>query len=131
MTGQVSTEFMIFVSILVVIMTIFLWSNTSMNYQAIGIKANAEAKKLCDRIAFEINSAVRIGNGYKRIFFVDENLYGISNFNISVSEYSVFIDWDEKSVSSSIIVKNITGKITTGQNLIENKEGIINVTNIS
>ena len=131
MTGQVSTEFMIFMSILVVIMIIFLYSNTSMSYQAIGVKSNTEAKKLCDRIAFEINSAARIGDGYKRNFYVDENLYGISNFNISVSEYSVFIDWDEKSVSSSIIVKNITGKITTGQNLIENKEGIINVTNIS
>jgi len=129
MTGQVSTEFMIFVSILVVIMTIFLWSNTSLSYQAIGIKSNTEAKKLCDRIAFEINSASRAGNGYKRNFFVDENLYGISDFTISVSEYSVFVDWNGKSVSSSIIVKNITGNIVPGQwNLIENKDGIIHVT---
>jgi len=129
MIGQVSTEFMIFVSILVVIMTIFLWSNTSLSYQAIGIKSNTEAKKLCDRIAFEINSASRAGNGYKRNFFVDENLYGISDFTISVSEYSVFVDWNGKSVSSSIIVKNITGNIVPGQwNLIENKDGIIHVT---
>jgi len=128
MIGQVSTEFMIFVSILVVMMTIFLWSNTSMSYQAIGIKSDTEAKKLCDRIAFEINSASRAGNGYKRNFYVDENLYGISDFTISVSEYSVFVDWDEKSVSSSIIVKNITGTIHTGWNLIENKDGIIHVT---
>ena len=128
MIGQVSTEFMIFVSILVVMMTIFLWSNTSMSYQAIGIKSDTEAKKLCDRISFEINSASRAGNGYKRNFYVDENLYGISDFTISVSEYSVFVDWNEKSVSSSIIVKNITGTIHTGWNLIENKDGIIYVT---
>ena len=128
MIGQVSTEFMIFVSILVVMMTIFLWSNTSMSYQAIGIKSDTEAKKLCDRISFEINSASRAGNGYKRNFYVDENLYGISDFTISVSEYSVFVDWNEKSVSSSIIVKNITGTIHTGWNLIENKDGIIHVT---
>jgi len=128
MIGQVSTEFMIFVSILVVMMTIFLWSNTSMSYQAIGIKSDTEAKKLCDRISFEINSASRAGDGYKRNFYVDENLYGISDFTISVSEYSVFVDWNEKSVSSSIIVKNITGTIHTGWNLIENKDGIIYVT---
>jgi len=129
MIGQVSTEFMIFVSILVVMMTIFLWSNTSMSYQAIGIKSDTEAKKLCDRISFEINSASRAGNGYKRSFYVDENLYGISDFTISVSEYSVFVDWNGKSVSSSIIVKNITGNIVPGQwNLIENKDGIIHVT---
>jgi len=127
MIGQVSTEFMIFVSILVVMMTIFLWSNTSLSYQAIGIKSNTEAKKLCDRIAFEINSASRAGDGYKRNFYVDDNLYGISDFTISVSEYSVFVDWDEKSVSSSIIVKNITGTIHTDWNLIENKDGIIYV----
>ena len=100
-----------------------------MSYQAIGIKSDTEAKKLCDRISFEINSASRAGDGYKRNFYVDENLYGISDFTISVSEYSVFVDWDEKSVSSSIIVKNITGNIVPGQwNLIENKDGIIHVT---
>jgi len=127
MTGQVSTEFMIFVSILGVIMIIFLFSNTSLNYQAIGIKSNTEAKKLCDRIAFEINSASRIGDGYKRNFYVDEKLYGISNFTISVNDYYVSIDWYGHSVSSSMIVKNITGTVHTGWNIIENKEGIIYV----
>ncbi len=128
MIGQVSTEFMIFVSILLVLMLILLLNNTSMSYQLIGIKSDAEAKKLCDRIAFEINSASRVGNGYKRNFFVDENLYGISNFTMSVNEYYVSLDWGKKSVSSSIIVKNITGTVHTGWNIIENRDDIIYVT---
>lgn len=127
MKSQVSTEFMILVSVLLVIVTIFLWTNTSMGYEIIGIKSNTEAKKLSDRIAFEINSATRIGDGYKRSFYVDENLYGISNFTISVEEYFVSVEWDERSVSSSIITKNITGTIHQGWNLIENIEGVIYV----
>ena len=128
MTGQVSTEFMIFMAILGIMMIIFLYSNTSLSYKAIGIKSNTEAKKLCDRIAFEINSASRTGDGYKRSFYVDENLYGISNFTISVSDYYVSVDWYGHSVSSSIIVKNITGTVHTGWNVIENREDIIYVT---
>jgi len=127
MKGQVSTEFMIFMSILGVMMIVFLFSNTSLSYRAIGIKSNTEAKKLCDRIAFEINSASRAGDGYERAFYVDENLYGIGNFTISVDNYYVTIDWYANSVSSSIIVKNITGTVHTGFNVIENTEGIIYV----
>jgi len=128
MKGQVSTEFMVFMAILGVLMIIFLFSNTSLNYQAIGVKSRNEAQKLCDRIAFEINSASRIGNGYKRDFYLDDNLYGISNFNISVENYFVSLDWEGNSVVSSIIVKNITGTVHTGWNVIKNEDGIIYVT---
>ena len=127
MKSQVSIEFMIFVTILIAILTVFLWSDTSLSYRMIGIKSNTEAKKLCDSVAFEINSAARTGDGYKRNFYVDETLYGISDFTISIEEYSVYIDWDGKSVSSSIITKNIIGTINKGWNLIENKQGVVYV----
>jgi len=129
MRGQVSVEFMIFMSILIIIVSIFLWSNLSFQYKMIGVKSNVEAQELCDEIAFEINSAVRAGEGYKRRFYVDENLYGASDFEISVEYYSVFIDWDDKSATSSIIIKNITsGTIKKGfWNTIENINGELHV----
>ncbi|RLG57038.1 MAG: hypothetical protein DRN95_06015, partial [Candidatus Hydrothermarchaeota archaeon] len=87
MRAQSSVEFLFFIGIATIIFAIFMWSNISLQNDFIGIKRNAEAKKLCDRIAFEINSAVRMGNGYKRKFYVDENLFGVSDFNISVVDY--------------------------------------------
>ncbi len=129
MRGQVSTEFMIFMSILLLIVSILLWSNLSLQYRMMGLKSNVEAQKLCDKIAFEINSATRAGEGYKRRFYVDENLYGASDFEISVEYYSVFIDWDGKSATSSIITKNITsGTIKKDWNIIENINGELHVT---
>lgn len=129
MKGQVSIEFMIFLSILLIILTILLWSNLSLRYRMIGIKSNVEAQELCDKIAFEINSAIRAGEGYKRRFYLDETIYGSSGFDIFVEDYSVFIDWNDKSVTSSIITKNITsGSIQKGWNTIENKNGELHVT---
>ena len=93
-----------------------------------GVKSSLEAQELCDKIAFEINAAIKAGNGYKRKFYVDETLFGASDFTVSIEEYSVFIDLDGKSVSSSIITKNITsGTIRKGWNIIENLNGGLHV----
>lgn len=130
MRGQSSVEFLFFVSIAILIFTFFMWNNSSLRSQLFGIRRNAEAKRLCDRIAFEINTAVRVGDGYRRKFYVDKSLYGISDFNITVEGYAVYLDWKGGSTSSSILVKNITGKIKKGFNLIQNINGTINVTNL-
>lgn len=129
MKGQISTEFMIFMSILIFILMAFLWSNQSLQYRLIGIKLNVEAQKLCDNLAFEINAAVKAGNGYERSFLIEDSFYGTSNFSISIANYSVFIDWGDNSVVSNIIVRDINGTIEKGRwNLIKNIKGEINVT---
>ncbi len=132
MKGQSSLEFMTYVSILTFILAIFIWSNASLEKRKIGIKTITEAENFCDNIAFEINSAVRSGNGYSRKFYVDDNFNGVSNFAISVSNYSVYVDWTRNSVSSSIVIKELanTNTISPGFNLIENRDGNIYVTPI-
>jgi len=132
MKGQAAFEFLVYVGIVVLIMAYFLWNNLSLQNQAMHTKIDAEAKKLCNTIAFEINSAVRSGDGYNRNFFVPNSFSGITDFTINVDEYSVFVDWNDKSTSCSIIVKNITNTnvINKGYNFIENKDGYINVSSI-
>jgi len=125
MKGQISIEFLILISILTIIILLFLWNNLSLDYKMIGIKSNVEAKKFCDQIAFEINAAVKAGDGYERRFFVKDNFFGASDFDIYVGSYSVSIDWDEKSVSCRIITKNTTGSISKGWNNIKNINGEI------
>jgi len=127
MKSQASLEFMIFASILIFMLSVYFWSSSSFQQQVNKIKTIEEAQRLCDKIAFEINLAVRAGDGYRRNFYVDENLYGISNFTIQVANNTVFLDWNEGSVSSSIITKNIVGTIEKGDNLIENRGGTIYV----
>ncbi|MDI6825580.1 MAG: hypothetical protein QMD36_00045 [Candidatus Aenigmarchaeota archaeon] len=138
MKGQAGIEFMMLMSIMLTIVLIFVWSGLSLRQRIFGTKTNVEAQELCDYIAFEINSAVKAGDGYKRKFYVENEFFGVSAFTITVSEYSVFIDWDSKSVSSPIITENIkdaTGvvrlNLQKGMNYnIENKGGEIYVTEI-
>jgi len=128
MKGQASVEFMVFICVLMVILSVFLWSDMSLQNRIIGIKSNTEAKELCDSIAFEINTAARAGDGYKRDFFVKSSFFGALDFNVSVENYSVFIDWNGKSVSSSIIIQSVSGTgVVKGMNTIENKDGVIHV----
>jgi len=132
MKGQAGVEFMILMSVMLMIVLIFVWNGLSTRQRVFDLKTNVEAQELSDSIAFEINSAVKAGDGYKRNFYVKNEFFGASDFNITVSEYSVFIDWNDKSASSSIITRNITnGVIERGKKYsIENKNGEIYVTEI-
>ena len=132
MKGQSAFEFLVYVGIVVLIMAYFLWNSLSLQSQSMHTKIDAEANKLCDTIAFEINSAVRSGDGYNRKFLVPKSFAGITDFTITVDEYSVFVDWGDKSIVCSIITRNITNTntINPGFNFIENKDGDINVTSV-
>lgn len=131
MKGQAGVEFMILMSVMLMIVLIFVWNGLSTRQRVFEIKTSVETQGLSNSIAFEINSAVKAGDGYKRNFYVKNEFFGASGFNITISEYSVFIDWDKKSVSSSIIIRNITGEIERGKKYsIENKNGEIYVTEI-
>ena len=130
MKGQSAFEFLVYVGIVVLIMAIFMWNSLSLQRQSMYTKIDTEAKNLCDTIAFEINSAVRLGDGYHRKFFVPNSFAGITDFTITVDGYSVFVDWSDKSANCNIIIKNVTNTdvINKGYNFIENKDGSISVT---
>jgi hypothetical protein len=127
MRGQLTVEFLILVSVLIIMFTIFTFSEASLRERTSYIKSSEEIEELCEKIAFEINSAVKFGDSYKRNFYVDENIFGVSDFQISINTYSVFIDWDGRSTTCTISIKNITGEVKKGWNLIENINGIIYV----
>lgn len=127
MKAQVSVEFMVLISILLILFILYIKNSLSLQKDMTAIKIDQEAKKLSDRIAFEINTAVKSGNGYKRNFFVENSFAGISNFNIFVDNYEVKLVWDQDFVTSQIVTKNITGDVGKGWNLIENRDGVIHV----
>ena len=78
-------------------------------------------------IVYEINSAVTSGPGYERKFFIPENIGGYSNYKITVGNNLVFIDWDNRSKSKTIITESINGKLSKGWNWIRNVNGVIYV----
>jgi len=127
MKAQVSVEFITLISILLLLLILFVWNSFSLRMEMITLSSDTEAKKLSDRIAFEINTALKAGNGYSREFYVEKSFAGISDFDILVSTYSISIKWSQGSVSSQMLTENIIGNVKKGRNFIENKNGEIHV----
>ena len=124
---QVSVEFIFFVSFLLVVLLFVIIGNYSFYKRANELRIENSARKLCDKIASEINLAIKLGDGYRRKFFVDYSFEGITSFNISVSDYLVSVEWYGGRVTSSILTQNISGEVKKGWNIIENNKGEIYV----
>ena len=127
MLAQVSMEFMTFVAFLLILVFLMVYQNYQSFAQTENFKVYQDAQKAVDEIAFEINVALKAGNGYSRNFYVSKSLYGISNFTVEVKDYTVKLKWNKGEVSSNIMTRNITGTVKPGGNLIKNVEGEIYV----
>lgn len=125
MKGQGGVEFLVYSALLVLLLSLFLFSSYSRQYELITLKINNEMKDLANNIAFEINEAVRAGDGYERKFYITAS---ISNFNVTVGKYYISVEWGNgKTVYSNIITQNITGNFSKGFNKINNTKGVIYV----
>jgi len=125
MLAQVSVEFIVFLSFLLILVFLIVYQNTQTFAYLEEYKTYQEAQKTADSIASEINLALKTGNGYTRKFYVNENIYGIGNFTIEVDNYEVKLKWDKGEVISTILTKNITGEVKVGENVIRNVDGKI------
>ena len=127
MLAQVSIEFIAFVVFLLILVFLVVYQNYQSFAQLEEFKKYQDAQKAVDNIAFEINLALKSGRGYSRNFYVSQSLYGISNFTVEVTDYTVRLKWKDGEVAANIMTRNVTGSIKTGENLIRNVEGDIYV----
>jgi len=122
--GQAGLEMMAFVAFILLAFSVAYLSLTSKTISAMESKANEDARRISDRVASEINTAVAEGSGYSKRFRLPDRIQS-SNYTIFVERGAVFVDWQGRSVASNVIVNNITGNFTYGWNAIENMEGSI------
>ena len=127
MLAQVSIEFIVFVSVLTVILLLTIYYNSTIYMEMNSAKIYNDAQGICDQIAFEINMALRAGNGYSRNFHIPYKISDSVNYNISLGNYLVIVNWAGSSTQSIILTNNITANFTKGQNLIKNLNGSIRV----
>jgi|FaiFalDrversion2_1042247.scaffolds.fasta_scaffold04071_3 hypothetical protein len=131
MTGvlksQVSIEFMSFVLILILILFVVVSNTSILTSNIINERRYSEGKKLADAIASEINIAIKAGDGYSRKFFINDNIFGVTNFLIIVGNYTVIVDWGSSFASSPTLVKSVQGNFSKGWNIIKNSNGVIYV----
>lgn len=125
MKSQVSTEFLILVSVLIFLVGATILVSGNFQTSVFEEKVYFSAREICRKLSSEINTAVKIGNGYKREFFMEEKLFGDLDYSIDVKDYSIKIEWDNKYFSCSTLVESVNGKIKKGKNVLENKNGEI------
>jgi hypothetical protein len=123
MLAQVSVEFISAIAFLLVLLFFVVYQNYQTSVQLEEMKLYKEAYETVNKIALEINLALKSGDGYSRKFYVTDKLYGVSNFSVEVKDYTVRLVWSKGSVSSGIMTRNITGIIKPGENTIKNVKG--------
>ena len=127
MKSQISVEFLLLVAILIFIVSVTFLASGSFQTNVFEEKVYSSALERCRQISSEINIAVKIGDGYRRKFYLEEALYGNLDYSIEIRNYTVSIKWNEKSVSCSILTESVNGEVKKGWNLIQNVGGEIYV----
>lgn len=122
--GQTSIELLAFFSMSLLIFSITYTIVFEKTNEAYDSRSRANAIGISEKVAGEINTAVSEGNGYSKDIRLPEDILG-AEYNVSVDEGAVFVVWRAKNAVSRTTAKNITGNFTTGNNHMENKDGVI------
>lgn len=125
MKAQVSTEFILYAAILVFILAFAAYFAvvTAGDIRTEGV--NTDAKRVAAIIATEINTAVEVGDGYSRRFFLPQTLYSDTNYTVSIDAQRVYVLWNSRSYSLPVLAGNTTGVPAKGYNTLKNVNGVI------
>jgi|GEM_PF-2120941 len=123
--GQVSTEIIILLVVIMGLFLILLTVSEKRDDQLAGIKKYLSAKDIADDVAWNINSALISGFGARRSFAIPAKLSDGTAFNVTVDgpSRSVLVEWGSRMYVAPLLTSNMTGNTTLAQ-------GLVNVTNI-
>jgi hypothetical protein len=127
--AEVSTEFMVFIGILLVFFVFFTGIIGVNNIDIDESTVFANARNILDIVTNEINTASRI-EGYYREFYIPEKLVSGDEYNITIytSLRMVKIEWNGmKNIMNNIQTENIQGNVTPGINKIQRENGIVKI----
>ena len=124
--AQSAVELIALISFAMLIFTGFYLVIFKNDISVISERINKEFMQISDGVAYEINIASSMGDGYSKNFTLKEDVLG-QNYTIIVDNYLVIVN-SSQTYSSPIIIENITGTINPGNNYIENRKGIVYAT---
>lgn len=124
--SEVSTEFITLVGFILIIFIVVLVIVGLKNKDVSESIAFAEAQRVSNLVANEINFAASI-KGYYREFTLPTKLVNDIPYDIFIDTNFRFVEikWDSKNAMSNIITENIYGTIKPGLNRIRNEGGMI------
>lgn len=127
MLAQVSVEFIAFVTILSIFLFFTIYHSSNLYSQLNSARILKDAQEISDQVASEINLALKVGDGYSRVFSLPNKISNSLDYEIKVENYRVIVSWKDGLTQSVILTENVTGQLNRGRNLIRNIGGKIYV----
>jgi hypothetical protein len=127
MNGQAGIEFFVYVSLVLLLLSIFLYSSYSKQAELMEIRIENEVREIAESAAFEINSAVKAGDGYERRFNMKDYYSTLRDFNITILGNTVEVNFGNKHHYGNLLTDRIVGNFTLDWNRIRNDNGVIYV----
>lgn len=126
MKGQVSIELLGLAGVMFVFLLFF--NNWTFDLQARTREKSLyfDAKRVCNLLSNEINTAASVGDGYKSNFILPYSLVEDTPYAPSIfpGSKSVIINWNGRDLWCPIITSNVTSiLIVNGPNTIRNSKG--------
>ena len=124
--GQAGVEFMAIVGLLG-LMLIGVYAFTNSQRADVEVQSTvASGWSICGKIAAEASTAIGVGDGYERIFYLPSDVNGDA-YSISVTpqEQSVFVSWDSYSCRASLLTSQVVGAPHAGTNKVKNDKGTL------
>jgi len=127
MKSQVGLEFLFYTALALFTLTVFLYYSYSKHAELMEVKIENELKDVASAAAFEINAAVRAGDGYERRFNMADYYSALKAFNITIREDFVEVSFGQRHYYENLATKNVIGNFTLQWNVVRNENGVIYV----
>jgi len=120
-------EFLAFVSMLMIILAALYGVITSKQIDTYEESSTSEAYKVAETVGFELEMALVQGEGYSRVFSLPSGIGG-SEYNLTVSDNSVLVEYrDERVISSTRYPEQTSIKVDGSQNIFKVKNNATGV----
>ncbi|MFH0835532.1 MAG: hypothetical protein V1834_00015 [Candidatus Micrarchaeota archaeon] len=125
--AQMSIEILGMVAILLIVLVIFSAVSLKQQDYAFTERARMDGNSVCQLVAYHINSAASIGDGYSAVMVLPNNIAGSQDYYVQVldSERRVRVEWYGAFCELPVLAENFSGTVSKGESLIKNEGGTI------
>jgi len=124
--SQSSAEFVLLVAFVLFGFTLFLLAVQEANSDKIHERKDLFVKEIAFTVQDEINLAFKSIDGYQREFVLPASLNGL-DYDIQLVENMVYVKTEDDKHAVALPIKNVTGNIFKGNNLIRKFEGEVRI----
>jgi len=122
--GQASLEFMATVVLLMLVFAGVYEGVAAQQVRTAETQVQLQAASTADRIGYELDLALAEGDGFYRTIQLPSTIGG-ADYNVSVANGTVRLDWYRSTVFSTTAVPAVIGEIGPGMNTIRNNGSLV------